>query len=78
MYKPMRFGRGGGMSAWNISFLYTAKREQWSKHYPFRMQKPDGIIWVCLTFRKRSTRVELTNKTEARVVFADAVRFVKI
>ncbi len=79
MYKPMRFGRGGGGDD--------------RGEYQFFIHGEDGIVEQTLSvqnaetgwnhlgsfnFSEKEALVELTNKTETRVVFADAVRFVKM
>lgn len=78
MYKPMRFGRGGGDERGEYQFFIHSEEGAVEQTLSIQNAETGWNHLGSFDFSEKEALVELTNKTEARVVFADAVRFVKI
>lgn len=79
LYKPRRFGRGGGDSE-RGEYQFFIHSDDGREEQSLSVQNADEG-WNHLGsyyFSPDTALVELTNKSDARMVFADAVRLVKL
>ena len=79
MYKPRRFGRRGGQEETGEYYFYIHS-DDGTEEQTLSIQNADEG-WNHLGsfyFSPDTALVELTNRSDARLIFADAVRFVKL
>ena len=77
MYKPMRYGRGGSDERGEYQFFIHSSDGTVEQTLSVQNAETGWNQLGTFNFSEDTVLLELTNKSDARVVYADAVRFVK-